>query len=1622
MTDWNAERLDDLMDRYLFGLLDKVTAGRVRRRIETDPEWQMAYEAAVARKRGLIETVRQGAAEAAATRGPEADEVIAAAKQRESRTRRRHRIVRGAFGGIAAAAMIVVTAGWLRVAFLAEPEMSVRLVGQTELLAGSRASLRAIVSDMKGRPLEGKRVELILTSDGPNQRALPLGRWTTGAGGSAVATVQIPDWPEGDYTLIARPGGKENLQLSTPITITRAHKVYLATDKPIYKPGQTIHMRTLILHEPSRKPLARGDAEFSVTDPGGNVIFTEPVTLSDYGIASADLPLDELIRPGLYRITVRSGADQSVQTVEVFHYTLPAFAVKITLDKPYYLPGQRVSGHVQADYHFGKPVVDGKVALKLGPGFAMGTRQERTVTTDAKGRAEFAFTLPARLFGSRLAQRGANLQLTARVTDTGGQENASARSVHVAPQDIRIAVVPENGALASGLEGRIYIVTSYPDGRPAETVVAIETLARSVRTDKAGTAVVSVRDVPQRLRLSARDAAGLTGKTEARLHEAHDAFILRTDKAVYTAGQRASVEIVAARDGEVYLDVVKNRQTVLTGAVTLSGGRGTLALDLPPDLAGTLKLHAYRLSGDAEWVGRDRLIIVTPAKQLKVTVTTARPGPYRPGQDATLNFRVTGSGGSTGVPAAISLAAVDSAVYSVHRAAPGLSATLAGLDAELLAPAVEVHGFDLDMLAGHDLYAQAALAAAAMGNPSTGGRDNNSAGPNRDNEDVFDGEKTGLHSLNQDNHRDIRNANRQRKRGTRREARTMSRLFIPAALAALGLLALFWNAQTTAAVGRAVRSRTALALGCTILGMAIVALLIGLLASQRLYMNLGHNKAEEGHDPGDLSHSPDARFESEPTGQAYANDVTMIPTDRPGAKAVDVFGREPDSGSHLPVIPTDDQSAAPPARVRSYFPETMLWRPEIITDEKGRASLTVPLADSITTWRLTGSAVSADGQLGAVDSAVRVFQPFFVDVDAPVALTSGDEVSLPIVVYNYTPGPLEVSLQAEGSAALEILGGAKASLRIAPRLVTSVFVRVRAGSPGRARLTVRASAAGVADAIVREIAIDPPGVPQHRVVNGSVSGPEQFVNVTIPADAAAGSVSVRLKVYPSRFSELLDGLEGIFRMPHGCFEQTSSTTYPNVMALSYMRARRRGGEPLGSPEVRAKATHYIHLGCQRLLSFEVGASGGFSLYGDPPANLPLTAYGLMQFTDMSRVHRVDPAVLARTARWLARQQNANGSWTGRLPMSHGRADRALAVTAYVTWALSGSKSQRAAAQRGASYVAEFLAGATDAHTLALCANALLAMDADAAAARTAADRLARMVADAKGGQKYWSAAGARLAYGRGASADIETTALAALALNRANGHRPIVDGALRYLADHRDGSGTWGTTQATVAALKAMLASARTPAKRDRDATFTVEEVTGDARQRPLGQLTVTRAKSGAVHTLRLDGLTTPGAHRLRLATADAVGMGYQVVLHYHAPTAPAAPGAPLTVKVDYDTSDLQETQIVHVRATVANRSAEEAKVLLVDLGTPPGFSVDPTILDGLVKAGQIDRYTLTARGVIVYVPAIAARSDLVIGYDMRARYPVRAVAAPTRVYAYYQPELSAAAQPPRIETDAGAN
>ncbi len=561
-----------------------------------------------------------------------------------------------------------------------------------------------------------------------------------------------------------------------------------------------------------------------------------------------------------------------------------------------------------------------------------------------------------------------------------------------------------------------------------------------------------------------------------------------------------------------------------------------------------------------------------------------------------------------------------------------------------------------------------------------------------------------------------------------------------------------------------------------------------------------------------------------------------------------------------------------------------------------------------------------------------------------------------------------------------------------------------------------------ADIVVREIEVVPNGREMTQVFNGRLESAAAHT-IAFPAGAIPDASTVLVRLYPGPLSQVIEGMDAILRMPFGCFEQTSSATYPNVLALGYMKRTNKL-----TPEVHAKAEGFIANGYQRLVTFEV-PGGGFSWFGQAPANQILTAYGLMEFHEMAQVHDVDERLIARTQQWLASRQQPDGSWRPDTQfINEGATNRfntdVLRITAYAAWALEKSGYQGPAAGKARTYVESHLDGSADAYTLAVVAN--LAADSQPQQAKSGlagdpspGDReFTRRAIDLllparkeENDQAWWTAEETGV-FGRGASAAVETTGLAVQALLKAGMESAIAGKALRFIASKKDATGAWGTTQATIMALGALLAGAE---KGGADVNGTVE-ITLNGK--PAGQLALTAANNDLLHQFPLKGIDAHGANAIELRFRGNGGLAYQVAGRYFLPWNRPPAIEPLSITVNYDRTELGQNDLARATATVKSNLDRTAIMVMVDLGIPPGFDLLAEDLEAYQQqsrgrsSGRLEKFSLTPTQAILYFDSIAPGETVTLPYRLRAKYPIRAKTFASRVYEYYDPSVHAEAPP----------
>ncbi|MDH4178953.1 MAG: hypothetical protein OEV33_00465, partial [Armatimonadota bacterium] len=1045
--------------------------------------------------------------------------------------------------------------------------------------------------------------------------------------------------------------------------------------------------------------------------------------------------------------------------------------------------------------------------------------------------------------------------------------------------------------------------------------------------------------------------------------------------------------------GTTYVDVIRDNQTVLTRTVDLSGGRAEFELPLTHDLQGTLQVHAYQILPDENIIRDTRLLYVEPADDLVVEV---RPNQetYRPGDPAELNFAVRDQRGRPTL-AALGVTIVDESVFALQEMQPGLERIYFALEKELLKPRYEIHGFTTEGVmsarlpfaaeepaeneATRQRAAAVLFAAAQQRNPHT-------LAVNTYEERLREAMETWVKQMARDAERidrALRGYYERHRRYLKGDADIS--VLVDEGLLKRSDLRDRWNNPYK------VRWRQA---NCWL---------------------------ESAGPDGEWNTKDDLRGITQWMREGELRRQPMLGmawADRGGGgiggvARGDVVFEEAMEMDNMKALAMPSAKPAEPGqpqvRLRQFFPETMYVNPAVITDERGRAKLTVEMADSITTWRMQALASSQQGQLGSSTEGLRVFQDFFIDIDLPVALTQNDEISIPIAVYNYLPESQTVKLSLERLPWFELVGDeAEKSLDIRASDIRVVYYRIRAKEIGNNALTVHAKGSRLSDAIKRRIEVLPDGEERRDTWNDRLQG-TVAKQVTIPKEAIADASTILVKIYPGLFSQAVEGLDSMLRMPFGCFEQTSSVTYPNILVMDYMKSTKKI-----TPEIQMKAEQYINVGYQRLLSFEV-EGGGFSWFGNPPAHKVLTSYGLLEFRDMSRVHEVDENVIVRTQNWLAGLQKRDGTWErdegGIAEGIINRQTDTLRVTAYIAWALAESGYKGGALERAFGYLDEHWQEAKDPYALAVTANAYLTAAPDSKAARDVLEALAKL-AVVEDDVAYWKAAGPTFTSAQDGSADLETTALATYALVKSGWHVGLTNKAITYLIRSKDSFGTWQTTQATVWALKALLLSLQRAAE-EIDATATVE-VNGERA----GSFRITQADYEVVRQVDARELIRAGKNDVRI-TLDGKGTAlYQIVAKYYMPWAMVKPPAQelLSIDVEYDRTELATNDIVTASVRVVNNDPRDCNMVVIDLGLPPGFEVMAEDLQGLVAEKTIQKYSLAARQIIVYLDRLASRKPLEFSYRLRAKFPVKAATPASRVYRYYNPEIEATAQPVALE------
>jgi hypothetical protein len=714
------------------------------------------------------------------------------------------------------------------------------------------------------------------------------------------------------------------------------------------------------------------------------------------------------------------------------------------------------------------------------------------------------------------------------------------------------------------------------------------------------------------------------------------------------------------------------------------------------------------------------------------------------------------------------------------------------------------------------------------------------------------------------------------------------------------------------------------------------------------------------------------------------------------------------------------------AAARTDFTETLFWHPAIVTPTDGKASVTFSLSDDVAPYRVLVAGHTLDGRIGAITGIVEVRKPFSLDPKLPLEVCSADQLMVPVIGINGT-GEARTAEVAISTVGFKTLPDGKITLDLAANAGGRKLVPLTPDRrDGELSVQLQGTVGRDQDSVIRTLTVVPDGFPITRT-KSDVLEQKTTATFAMPEMIVPGTAKLKVSMYPNTLTEIQSGLEGLLREPNGCFEQTSTTNYPNVLILDYLNETNQA-----KPEVSKRAKDLLDRGYGKLISFECQTRDGRQGYewfgGTAPPHEALTAYGLLQFTDMARLHPVDAAMLKRTKDYLLRARNGQGGFTrnSRAIDTFGYAPEHL-TNAYIVWSITEAERKTEAKSDLEKEVSALLQqskdgpNVNDPYFLGLVANCLLNTDK-----RKDAETLLTKISTLQQKDGSLTGAATSITNSRGEALLIETTSLAVLAWLKSNEvakYRENVEKACRWIGTKRGGYGGYGSTQSTILALKALIEFARTNKRPAENGSVRVlvngaELAKKDFRTEQSGPI--------VLDIPDMDQHVRNGKLDVTVETDAKQAYPCTVAWECRSRKPESAVECPVKISTQLNKLEAAEGDTVRLNVRVENLKEKQNGMVTAIVGIPAGLKLpeDMKQMKLLTESAEGQQPTVSywekrGREVVFYWRGMAEKQTVQFDLDLIADIPGTYVGAASRAYLYYGAEHKHWADPLKVTVTA---
>lgn len=1321
-------------------------------------------------------------------------------------------------------------------------------------------------------------------------------------------------------------GGKERFLL------------YVSTDKPIYRENETVYIRAVMLNAADNTPLNGSfDVKVEVRGPKGEVLFTGYGD-GDDSSAGSTWTIASGVPGGEYKVVVTSrdlGVPKAERKFDIRAYRAPRLKSQIEYTRDGYGPGDQVQASVKIERAEGGIPDDAQITVVARLDGREIFRQSGYALDD-QGICRTEFALPAEITVGE-----GNL---AFIIEDGGVLETATKTLPVLLQNLNIDFYPEGGDLVAGLANRVYFSATRFDGKPADIAGRIFSLTDGkldravgveVKTEHEGRGAFTLNPKTSGQYVLVLDSpSGITRHFPLPASREQGA-VLSAGQPVYDYDQPVTLTVATQGvAGPLSLTLHKRERLIATKEFVADSKKPSKINIDPQDAEGVLiaTLWGANLQPIAE-----RLIYRKPKYALNITVTTSNEQ-YVPGDTVTMEITTTDEHGKP-VEAVVGLTVTDDSVLEM-------------LETRDKAPRLPVMVYlenDVLEMADAEVYLDEANPEAPVAVDlllaTQGWRRFVLVNYQQLSEDYPDPAR--------------------RIMATKVPPSAIPQLLARGAVRALDAIppdAAFLDEDEP--VDNRERNleddllEQPLAAAAAAKPEAIADMLEEIAPAEQEIAPQPAMRQKRLFADEDRANGRRAEmfFEKRITLREYAHQR------RPNRKVSD----------------------------RIDFTETLYWHKGLRTSARdGKASVTFDLSDSVTQFRVMADGFGRNGALGSADSAIDSLEPFYIEPKMPLTISVGDRVKLPVAMINASQTAMaSATLNVRGEG-LNIQQGQAIALAAGER--GRQMIQIEADRPGDYAITFNAAGGSYSDTVTRSLKVVAKGFPVRLHRGGLLSEQLAFTtNIELSPAIEPGSLQALAKVYPSPLASMEEALNALLREPYGCFEQTSSTNYPLVMAQQYFTSH-AGVDPKKIAETKA----LLSRGLQRLTSFE-SPENGYEWFGANPGHEALTAYGLMEFVDMAKVMSVDSAMITRTRQWLLKRRDGEGGFNQNQKAldSFGRAP-APTTNAYIVWSLLESGEDPSGLAKEIAAVKQQATETQDSYLLALAAN-ILYIAGDRKSAFEFSQRLQQTMAE----DGAITQAETSITQSGGDALTIETTSLTILAWLKDDDHWAAqVETAIQWLFK-RSKAGRFGSTQSTVLALKAINSydAARAQPKKHGKVQLLIDG-------RPFGKpVEFNEASKGAIALPDFAAALRSGKHSVGLQMIGGSKMPFALEVSYNTTLPDNSSVMPVMLSTQLSTTRVSEGETLEMQVKV-KVADEAAPTPIAIIGIPGGLEVNHNQLKELVAADKISAYEVIASELVLYWRGLNANETRSLPIVLIAAIPGHFTGSASRAYLYYTDE-----------------